>query len=253
MEQQTITDNLQEERQSSPPYVSYMTFRNLLDWLGTEGVPLRFDRSFWSKKYSGSVGPQLMSGIRFLGLLIEEKPTPVLESLVNTNGDDRKECLRAIYRKAYEAVDFDALPRATPGMLREWFGSYSIDGTTLRKAESFFINALKDAEEPLSISLRKLARNKAGGGPTSGSAVPRKSRTRKEPPVETTKERNGESHTLEIPVDSADAQASLILWGLFKRLPKPGSVFPELEREIWLKAAETLFELEYRVDSQDSR
>ena len=253
MAQQTITENLQEERQSSPPYVSYMTFRNFLDWLATEGVPLRFDRSFWSKKYSGSVGPQLMSGIRFLGLLIEEKPTPLLESLVNANGDDRKECLRAIYRRAYEAVDFEALPRATPGMLREWFSSYSIDGTTLRKAESFFINALKDAEEPLSNSLRKVARNKASGGTTSVSTSPRKSRTRKEPPVESTRERNSESHTPEIPMDSANAQASLMLWGLFKRLPKPGSVFPTLERESWLKAAETLFDLEYQVDSQDSR
>ena len=160
MEQQVTTANYQEGRQLSPPYVSYLTFKNFLEWLEAEGVPLRFDRSFWSKKYNGSIGPQLMSGIRFLGLLIEEKPTSLLESLVNAKGDDRKESLRAIYRKAYEAVDFDALPRGTTGMLREWFGSYSIDGGTLRKAESFFINALKDAEQPLSNSLRKLARNK---------------------------------------------------------------------------------------------
>ena len=237
----------------SPPYVSYLTFKNLLEWLETEGVPLRFDRSFWSKKYSGSIGPQLMSGIRFLGLLVEESPTPLLESLVNVNGDDRKESLRAIYRKAYEAVDFNALQRATPGMLREWFGSYSIDGTTLRKAESFFINALKDAEEPLSNSLRKLARNKTGGGTTSGSTASRKSRPKKEPPVEPPKEGNGGSHVPEIPPDLADAQASLMLWGLFKRLPKPGSVFPEPERQSWLEAAKTLFNLEYKVESQDSR
>ena len=249
MEQQTITDNVQEGRPLSPPYVSYMTFRNLLEWLETEGVPLRFDRSFWNKKYSGSIGPQLMSGIRFLGLLVEEKPTPLLESLVNANGDDRKESLRAIYRKAYEAVDFDALQRATPGMLHEWFGSYSIDGTTLRKAESFFINALKDAEQPLSNSLRKLARNKAGGGTTSASTDPRKSRTKKAPPIEPTKERNGESHTPEIPTDLADAQESLMLWGLFKRLPKPGAVFSTPERESWLEAAKTLFNLEYKVES----
>ena len=253
MEQQTITDYSQEGRQLSPPYVSYMTFKNLLEWLQTEGVPLRFDRSFWSKKYSGSIGPQLMSGIRFLGLLIDEKPTPLLESLVNTNSDDRKASLRDIYREAYEAVDFDVLQRATPGMLREWFGTYSIDGTTLRKAESFFINALKDAEEPMSNSLRKLARNKPGGGITSGSPSSRKSRTKKEQPVEPPKKLNGESPTPEIPADLADAQASLILWGLFKRLPKPGSVFPSPEREIWLEAAKTLFNLEYKVESQDSR
>ena len=190
MEQQAITDNHREGRQLSPPYVSYLTFKNLLEWLETEGVPLRFDRSFWSKKYSGSIGPQLMSGIRFLGLLIEEKPTPLLESLVNARGDDRKETLQDIYRKAYTAVDFDALQRATPGMLNEWFESYSIDGSTLRKAASFFVNALKDAEHPLSNSLRKLARNKACGGSISGSTSSRKSRTKKAPPVEPPREQN---------------------------------------------------------------
>ena len=245
MEQQVITDKLQDGRQSSPPYVSYLTFKNLLDWLGTEGVPLRFDRSFWSKRYSGSIGPQLMSGLRFLGLLIDDKPTPLIESLVNANGEDRKESLRDIYRKAYDTVNFDALPRATPAMLTEWFGAYSIDGTTLRKAVSFFINALKDADEPLSNSLKKLARNKAGGNSTSGSPVSRKGRTKKDPPPKPPQGRDDETHKPETQVDSADAQTSLMLWGLFKRLPPPGSDFPSSRRTSWIDAAVTLFNLEY--------
>ena len=194
-----------------------------------------------------------MSGIRFLGLLIEEKPTPLLESLVNAKGDDRKESLRAIYRKAYEAVDFDALERATPGMLREWFGPYSIDGSTLRKAESFFVNALKDAEHPLSNSLRKLARNKAGGGSTSWSTSSRKSRT-KESKAEEIKLQddttpppypNGTSGTqseTNLPV----ASQSLMLWGLFQSLPVPGTVFDDTDREKWVKAAKAIFEVEYQ-------
>ena len=245
MAQQEIISDLQEDKQLSPPYVSYLTFKNLLEWLETEGVPLRFDRSFWSKKYSGSIGPQLMSGIRFLGLLIEDKPTPLLESLVSANGDDRKARLREIYRKAYKAVDFDALQRATPGMLRDWFKEYSIEGTTLRKAQAFLINALKDAEEPLSNSLRKLARNRTNVGTTSRSNSSRKSRPKKELPSEPTNGQNRESHTPEGPVELADAQASLMLWGLFKRLPSPGSEFPSSQRESWLEAAKILFNLEY--------
>ena len=31
----------------APPYVSFNTVKNLLDWLNSEGVPLRLDRSFW--------------------------------------------------------------------------------------------------------------------------------------------------------------------------------------------------------------
>lgn len=245
MEQQGLTDNLQDGRRPSPPYVSYLTFKNLLEWLGTEGVPLRFDRSFWSKRYNGSTGPQLMSGIRFLGLLIDDKPTPLLENLVNANGEDRKESLRDIYRKAYDAVNFDALKRATTGMLTEWFGAYSIDGTTLRKAVSFFIHALKDADEPLSNSLKKLARNKAPGSSASGLPGSRKSRTKKNPPPNPPQGREGATPTPETPVDKAAAQTSLMLRGLFKSLPSPGSNFPSSQRTSWLEAAKALFNLEY--------
>ena len=187
-----------------------------------------------------------MAGIRFLGLLHEDKPTPLLESLVNARGDDRKESLRTIYRGAYGAVDFDALQRATPGMLREWFESYHIDGTTLRKAESFFINALKDAEEPLSNSLKKLARNKAGGGATSGSTSPRRVRPQRESQPKPPQSQEIAPPKIESRSDWADAQESLMLWGLFKRLPPPGSEFPSYERTSWLEAAKTLFNLEYK-------
>ena len=164
MEQQDRTDNLQDGRRLSPPYVPYRTFKNLLEWLGAEGVPLRFDRSFWSKRYNGSTGPQLMSGIRFLALLIDDKPTPLLENLVNAKGDDRKKSLRDIYQKAYDAVEFDALQRATPGMLNDWFAAYPIDGTTRRKAVSFFINALKDADQPPFQSVEKACSEQSAWG-----------------------------------------------------------------------------------------
>ena len=62
----------------APPYVSFNTFRTLLSWLRGEGVPLRFDRSFWQAKFSGSTGTQLMAALRFLGLLDGERPMPQL-------------------------------------------------------------------------------------------------------------------------------------------------------------------------------
>ena len=245
MEHQGLTDNLQDGRRPSPPYVPYLTFKNLLEWLGTEGVPLRFDRSFWGKRYNSSTGSQLMSGIRFLGLLIDDKPTPLLEKLVDANGENRKESLRDIYRTAYGAVDFDDLQRATSGMLTEWFKAYAIDGTTLRKAESFFINALKDADAPLSNSLKKLARNKVTGGSASSVPGSRKGRAKKDPPPNPPQGRGGATPTPETPVDEAAAQTSLMLRGLFKSLPSPGSNFPSSQRTSWLEAAKALFNLEY--------
>jgi hypothetical protein len=246
-----------EVQHGAPPYISYLTFKNCIDWLATEGVPLRFDRSFWSKKYSGSLGPQLMGGLRFLGLLAGEQPTSKLEQLVHARGDDRKECLRALYRAAYTVVDFGQLERATTGMLKEWFDQYTtIEGATQRKAESFFINALKDADVPLSNPLKKMARNKPSGGTNQTGTSTRKPRAKKDPMPNSNGEHHKDPATPPVdnfPRDRVDAQDSLMLWGLFKCLPKPGMVFPSHERDNWIEAAKTLFNLEYKDESSNGR
>jgi hypothetical protein len=149
-----------KERMASPPYISFLTFKNMIDWLEREKIPLRFDRSFWQKKYSGSVGPQLMTGLRFLGLLKGDLPQPDLELLVESRGDERKDRLAEILRRNYTTINFEELTRATPSILAGWFRNCNLEGDTLRKAESFFINACKYAEIPLSNAIRKKARNK---------------------------------------------------------------------------------------------
>ncbi len=151
------------QRAASPPYVSFSTFRTLLEWLKDEGVPLRFDRSFWQIKFSGSNGTQLVTALRFLGLLEGVRPRPDLERLVNASPDERRFVLAGLLIDAYEAVPFDELSRATPAMVRTWFRAYPIDGNTARKAVSFFVNAAKDADIPLSNAVRKMARSKSSG------------------------------------------------------------------------------------------
>jgi hypothetical protein len=168
-----VAQGKETERIMSPPYISFLTFTNFLMWLETEGVPLQFDSSFWRRKYSGSTGFQLMSGLRFLGLLKGDKPQPVLEKLVDAKGDARKETLRDVIRESYSKMDFDVLSRATPKMLEDQLREYGIEGDTLRKAESFFINACKFVDITLSSTLKKKARNKpaksaAGGTRTKG-------------------------------------------------------------------------------------
>jgi len=166
----------QEETQksASPPYISFLTFNNFVTWLQEEGIPLRLDRSFWDKKYSGSTGAQLMTGLRFLGLLRGDMPQPALHKLVESKGEEKDAVLIEILKKAYTAVDFDSLAKATPNMLTEWLQSYGIERDTLRKVESFFINACKSTDIPLSNALRRKARNKPGT-----PAVGRKKRTQR--------------------------------------------------------------------------
>ena len=61
-------------KRTLPPYVSYRTFRNFIDGLQM-GIPARIDRSYWGDRYSGSSGTQLMTALRFLGL-IDSHGTP---------------------------------------------------------------------------------------------------------------------------------------------------------------------------------
>ena len=155
---------------TSPPYVSFATFKSLLHWLETEGVPHRFDRSFWRAKFSGTNGTQLVAALRFLGLLDVDDPDPRLERLVHATTGDRKALLAELLRASYDGVIFDELSRATPAMVREWFAAYPVDGDTRRKAVSFFVNAAKEAEIPLSNAVGKMARSR--GARSTGRSRP---------------------------------------------------------------------------------
>ena len=153
-----LTEKLQYQHSQSPPYVSFNTFKTLLDWLKVEGVPLRLDRSFWHDKFSGSTGSQLMASLRFLGLLDGNNPLPELENLIQAEFDKKSLVLKALIQNSYTFINFEELHRATPSMLISWFKTYPIDGHTLRKAISFFISASIEAELPISNSIKKMSK-----------------------------------------------------------------------------------------------
>ena len=245
----TLGESQTESNSGSPPYLPYLTFKNFVAWLETDGIPIRFDRSAWEKKYSGSTGPQLLSGLRFLGLLDGEAPTEKLEKLVDAQGEERNEVLGEILKASYDTIDFSLLSRATPNMLREALSEYGIAGDTVRKAESFFVNAAKDIDIPMSSNLRKLARNRPPQNKTATQSTSRRpSRKSQEQPAE----RSVASRPASEQPMQAEAQQSLMLWGLFMKLPAPGQEFPRSEREAWIKAAETLFDLEYGNEEYES-
>ncbi len=151
------------ESSAVPPYVSFVSFTSLLDWLREEGVPAQLDRSIWDKKFSGSVGAQLMTSLRYLDLLDEETPTQKLEGLVSSEENDRKEILKGLLEEAYPSLFRLELSRATPKMLEDAFADIAGTAETRRKAVAFFINACKFAEIPLSSAVKKKARNRRAG------------------------------------------------------------------------------------------
>ena len=153
-----LTEKNQYLHSLSPPYVSFNTFKTLLDWLKVEGVPLRLDRSFWHDKFSGSTGSQLMASLRFLGLLDGNNPLPELENLIQAESDKKSLVLKALIQNSYTFIHFEELHRATPSMLLSWFKTYPIDGHTLRKAISFFISASIESDLPISNSIKKMSK-----------------------------------------------------------------------------------------------
>ncbi|MBI2859059.1 MAG: hypothetical protein HYX90_08275 [Chloroflexi bacterium] len=166
----TEPNGVKGDKVVSPPYISWVTFKGFIGWLETEKIPIRFDRSFWDKKYSGSTGVQLMAALRFLGLLVDDKPQIDLHSLVEAKDDARKAILKDIIKKRYATVNFDHLKAATPSMVDEWFRAYPALGPdALRKAESFFINACKEADVGLSRSVSKKARIRMPKAKTGGA------------------------------------------------------------------------------------
>ena len=146
-----------------PPYVSWTVFHGFLDWLVEVDIPVQIDRSFWSAKYSGGTGSQLMSGLRFLRLLDGEVPTASLEDLASADADRRKRLIGQLLQDRYPSVFAVDLARATPKMLNDAFADLGIEGDTGRKAQSFFINACKFAGVPLATGIRRKARNRQSG------------------------------------------------------------------------------------------
>lgn len=213
----------------APVYVSYLTFANLLDWLRELGtVPSQFDRSFWGGKYSGATGSQLMTGLRFLGLLDGDKPTDRLEELAFASDDERKRMMADLLRDAYGRDLVDGLPKATPKLVRDaLFARGATDGT-FRKAQSFFINAAKAADLPMPTQISKQARNK----PTS-SRGPSKAK-RNETPADKTNESNaGETPPPPPPVDQLPAGLHAALAPILSDLPKIGPTWTREQRDSW--------------------
>ena len=155
-------------RKSLPPYVSYRTFLNFVEGLQL-GIPARVDRSYWGERYSGSSGIQLMTSLRFLGLIDGSGvPTTRLRQLVSAKGAQRSEVLKQI---GYDAFDFLAErlldPQiATYAQLEEaFYNMYQVTGDVARKCIKFFVNLEGDAGVPLSPFIMKKSKTiRADGG-----------------------------------------------------------------------------------------
>lgn len=139
-------------KQVTVPYIPYKTFIAVLDSL-VKFLPDSVDTSLWGS-YSGGIKSQLISSLKFLGLITEAKvPTEDLKRM-SENPDSRQAVMKEVLRRSYPALFALDLAKATPAsfdkILRD---EYKQDGETHRKAASFFLIAAKNAGIPLSPPL----------------------------------------------------------------------------------------------------
>jgi hypothetical protein len=151
-----LEDNVNNTGQI-PPYTSYLTFLRFLDYL-RRGIPDNINRDYWGKYFSGSSGTHLIATCKYLGLINRySHPNQSLISLVSAeNYEQRRPILQDVTKASYSYV-FNSvnLETITHKVLDDFFKTkFQLTPSLLRKCVKFFIELVKDANLPLSPTLR---------------------------------------------------------------------------------------------------
>lgn len=229
-----------EKKAATPPYVAYKTLSNFLDRF-KQGLPGRIDRGLMGTM-SGAAQSQVTTALRFLGMISENGiPNPIMKRYVSGEEEERKAALKEMLEKSYPFIfrtDFD-LSTATAQMLRENFTENTpATGETISRCIAFLKDAAADAGIQVSpFILQKSAR---GGGSGKKRGATKKTLQVAEPiPTSSTPT----AHTAKATLFAA--QSSLMLMGLFHRLPSPGTKWSHDERERWVQTLQNVLLLEY--------
>ncbi len=169
-----------EDETLFPVYLSFRTFLGVIDNLRENGLPSQVDKSIFASR-SGSDQSQIMSALRFLGLIDEDHKTQQdLERLVGSkaNSQEEKQVFSEILKKRYAKI-FDQINPAntTINQVQRIFSDYGCKGTTIGRAVRFFIRSLEYCEMEVSTRLTARARRGTQWGTRSrfrASAVPAK-------------------------------------------------------------------------------
>lgn len=168
----------QKEAARTPPYVSYQSFRTLLETLKSHGLPSRIDRSVLDN-FSGAVGSQILTALRFLNLTdANSLPTEAFHKLHGSIGSDQwPQALADVLKIAYRPIFEIDLEKASPSLFTDKFrDAYGTEGETARKCLTFFLTAVKEAQLPVSpyIMKNKKPRSTGNGRKRTPKAAPAK-------------------------------------------------------------------------------
>jgi hypothetical protein len=220
---------------TTPPYISFRTFWNFIEELH-EHLPLPqvIDSSVLGSNRSGAARSQLLIALRFFGLIDDDKrPTARLQELVESP-DQAK--LRAMLEKYYAPVIAIDLETAAGSQFDEALRDLGAgQGSTLRKARTFFLNAADEAGIEVGRTLKQ-----APGPPRT--TRPRARRKRRAPqPIEAEFTPSPSPRTGQHP----------LIQGLLMQLPDSGS-WTATDRKRWLDVAGGVLDMLFEVEDSSS-
>jgi len=146
----------------TPPYLPYRTFLGSFERLA-EGVPPRIDRGIW-KNQTGTIQSLIMGAYRFFGLINEQNhPSQKLKDIV-AHRDAPNNYIKPLLEEKYAEIIKHNLSTMTEALINEFFEeAFGVDGDTKRKAITFFLQAAKAVEMPLSSFLQSQVRVRTTG------------------------------------------------------------------------------------------
>ncbi len=183
-----------EKEKFSAVYVGWNTFNNQITAL-VQAMPNRIDRTVFPG-LAGGVQAQLLTGLRFLGLITgkDGKPTEALRALAVRDDGERKKQMAKTLNQSYPALFALDLSKTTEGELREEMSkSYGVAGATTDRALRFFLAAARYAEIDISSHVKV--------GSTNGTTTTRRRRAPKRPhdlPLMKAATGSGESQTVRL-------------------------------------------------------
>lgn len=228
-----------KEKKPVPPYVAYKTLSNFVERF-KQGLPGRVDRGLMSSM-SGAAQSQVTTALRYMGMITEHNhPTELMKRYATGEPEERKAALRQMLEASYPFI-FDGrfdFSTSTASQLREAFeANTTATGETVSRCIVF----LKDAAIDAGIVVSRFITQKRSRTPGARkkAASPRKDEKPAEKPA------GGSPPPYMPPAPAMPATASLLLSGLFQRLPKPGTAWPKVDREQWLQTLQNVLVMEY--------
>jgi len=147
----------EEKQNSTPPYLSYVTFKNTIQSLALDGkLPRQIDRTILGTM-SGAGQKQFIAALRFFDLIDEDgTPQKNLNGLAKATESDWKDFM-GVLLKEYYPREVEQLDNASPKTLRESFVN-SFDGigpSLIEPGIRFLVSAAKECGLPVSGHIGK--------------------------------------------------------------------------------------------------